>query len=139
LGFGKRGFQAISGAKLVLKLKQDGLLNDWISMDKLIRTTNWIRILTFVDVVWRYHHNVKVRSETQKIYSFIRKIVGGEVYVRIRSPHESRESVLAERVWLLSTTADRKLRRKRLNKWKDIEFRFEFQKCEAETPQLKRV
>ena len=36
LGFRKRGFQAISGAKLVLKLKQDGLLDSWVSLSKLM-------------------------------------------------------------------------------------------------------
>ena len=87
--------------------------------------TNWVRVLTFIDIVWRYHHK-KHHSKVRGIYNLVKEVIGGDVRVRIRSAGETREGVLAKRVWLLVTTKNKKLRKRRCDKWKDMMFKFEF-------------
>ena len=122
-----RAKRIILGAKALLKLKDQGMVNDWISLKTLASSSsNWLEILSLVDLVWRYHNQrEKLGEDLRRIYNYIRYKFG-DIHVKIKDPSEPREAVVAHKIWLLYTTKDKKLRAKRKKKLENVKFRFEF-------------
>ena len=125
---GKKGISlktvsgAVRAANALIELKEKGELEGWIPLEHMTSMTfkkgaTWIDILALISVVWQYWH--KKGKKMILIYNLIKNSTGRDIYVKIKDVEgQAEEPVLAYRLWLISSTKDKTLRKRRLKRWR---------------------
>lgn len=96
--------------------------NEEYTVDLLIRKFgNGRKLLAIIDFIWRYHKGMKKVKQKElwiNFYKEIRNKIDGDIIIILKDKKgEKFERTLAYWVWLILTTHDRKLYKKRLKRY----------------------
>jgi hypothetical protein len=128
---------SVRATQALMELKKEGKLPEWISLRQVnpsqFKGASWRDIATLASITWQYwSKEKKKRARVAPIYESIKKATGADVRVIIKSSKKEAPK-LAYRIWLLSTTKDKRLKKRRLKKWGEIYLKFVIKRAQLKT------